>query len=130
MTGKKENITILIVDDNETDLQILADILLHLDCQNIVKSTSAVEALRLAEELRPDLDISDIMMPCMDGGQMRECLKENSGTKGIPTIFLTSAITKKEEKTFGGKLVSGDLLLAKPFSVDEISKAIDLALGS
>ena len=47
---------------------------------------------------QPDLIILDVMMPELDGGQLREMLKESPETMGIPVIFASSILSKKEEK--------------------------------
>ena len=46
--------------------------------------------------------------------------------KRIPVIFVSSIIEKNEEKKYGGMLPGGEWLVAKPYSIDEISKAIDI----
>ena len=130
MAKKKNDKTkILIIDDAEIDLDILESILNQVGFQNIIRASSGEEGVQLAEKHRPDLVMSDIMMPGIDGGEVRQRLKENPTTEGIPVIFTSSIISKKEEKELGGLLRSGDQLVAKPYSSSEISKAIDFALG-
>jgi len=122
-----ETLKILIVDDDEIDLDILETILVQLGCKKIVKAGSGIKAFRIADEQCPDLIISDIIMPGMDGAEMRQRLKNNSRTKRIPVIFASSIIDKNEEDQLGGRLPGGELLIAKPFSIDEIAKAIDIS---
>ena len=64
------------------------------------------------------------MMPGMAGNEFWEFLKEKSTTKDIPVIFISGIISKEEEKAMGGKLVSGDLIVAKPFSIERITEVI------
>ena len=128
MEYKKETLKILIVDDSKIDLDILESILMQLGFQNIIKSESGKEALRLVGKHQPDLVISDIMMPGLSGGEFRELLKENPDTRDIPVIFISSIITRKEEEERGGRLESGDFLIAKPYSIGRIAEAIDFAL--
>ena len=128
MENKKKTLKILIVDDSEIDLDILESILMQLGFQNIIKTGSGKEALRLAEKHQPDLVISDIMMPELTGGKFRELLKENPVTRDIPVIYVSAIITKNEEEERGGRLESGDFLIAKPFSISRIAEAIDFAL--
>ena len=129
MEYDKETLKILIVDDEEIDLDLLEVILLKLGFQNIIKSKSGKEAIKLAEEHQPDLFFIDVMMPGMTGGDFRGLLKENPATKDSPVIFISGIISKDEEKELGGRLASGDLIIAKPFSKDRIAEAIDAALG-
>ena len=128
MLEDKKSIKILIVDDSEIDLDILEEILLGLGFSNVIKTMDGLDAFQLAKKHQPDLVISDIMMPELDGGELVEKLRENSVTKGIPVIFASSILSKKEEKMLGGQLVGGELLIAKPFEADAISEAIDLSL--
>lgn len=128
MRKSKESIKIIIVDDSEIDLDILEEVLMGLGYSNVIKTMDGRDAFNLAKKHQPDLIISDIMMPELDGGELVEKLRENPATKGIPVIFASSIVSKKEEKTLGGQLVGGELLIAKPFEADAISGAIDLSL--
>ena len=129
MEYDKETLKILIVDDEEIDLDLLEAILLKLGFENIIKSKSGKEAIKLVDEHQPDLFFIDVMMPGMTGGDFRGLLKDNPATKDSPVIFISGIISKDEEKELGGRLASGDLIIAKPFSKDRIAEAIDAALG-
>ena len=128
MEFENASMKILIVDDNEIDLELLEAILKHIGFQNIIKSERSIEAMRLAREHQPDLFIIDIIMPEMTGGELRERLRDNSTTRGIPVIFISGIISREEEKKLGGRLASGDLIIAKPLSRDKIAAAIDSVL--
>jgi CheY-like chemotaxis protein len=128
MRQDKETIKILIVDDAEIDLDILEEILKGLGFSNVIKTMDGKDAFRLAKKHQPDLIISDIMMPELDGGQLRELLKESPETRGIPVIFASSILSKEEEKVHGGQLAGGEFLIAKPFEAVSISEAINLSL--
>lgn len=67
-------------------------------------------------------------MPGIDGGALKELLTKNPETKDIPTIFLSAIITKKEQKSLEQSKTS-NIIIAKPYSADEILKAIGFALG-
>lgn len=124
MVYNKENLKVLIVDDNEIDLELLEAILMRMGFQKIMKSKSSEEAIRLIEDHPPDLFFIDIMMPGMAGDEFRGLLKENAATKDIPVIFISGIISKEEEKYMGGRLKSGDIIVAKPFSIERITEAI------
>ena len=129
MVINKENFKILVVDDNETDLELLEDILMRLGFQNIIKSKNGPEAIRLAEEHSPDLFFIDIMMPDMSGDEFRGLLKERPATRNTPVIYISGIISKEEQKAISGRLPSGDLIVAKPFSRGIIARAILESLG-
>jgi CheY-like chemotaxis protein len=130
MGKTKEEVKILIVDDDEKALKLLELKLLQLGFHSIVKESKGTEALETAKELLPDLIFLDIIMPGLDGGKVRERLIENPVTKDIPVVFLSSIIDKKEEKRLGGRLAGGEIIVSKPYSSDEILKAIEKTLGN
>jgi signal transduction histidine kinase/ligand-binding sensor domain-containing protein/DNA-binding NarL/FixJ family response regulator len=84
----KHQHTILLVEDNLPILNYLSDIL-SVDF-SIIKAKDGEEGLELALHYHPDLIISDIMMPVIDGIQMTRSLKENFDTCHIPVILLTA----------------------------------------
>jgi len=130
MADNQDKLKILIVDDSKIDLDILESILMQIGFHDIIKSGSGKEALQLAKKHRPDLIISDILMPELDGVRFRGLLKENPITCDIPVIFISSIIDSQEEVSYGGQLKSGDILIAKPYSKDRISEAINIAIKS
>jgi CheY-like chemotaxis protein len=124
----KENLKIHIIDDNEIDLELLETILRKMGFQNIVTSKSGEEAIQSAKEYQPHLLFIDIMLPGMSGGEFRELLKGHPETERASVIFISGIISKAEEKELGGRLKSGDVIIAKPFSKDRIAEAMVLSL--
>ncbi len=129
MEKEKKDIKILIVDDSEKDLKLLEIRLTQLGFSNIIKARDGKEALKLAWRHLPDLICLDLMMPELDGGRVKERLKEDHKTKNIPTIILSSIITRDEQKSIQ-HLKGGEIIMAKPYSSDELLKAIDKVLGA
>lgn len=125
---EKEDVKILIVDDNEKDLKLLELKLTQLGFRNIIKASGGRDALRLAWRHTPDLIFLDLMMPELDGGKVKEHLKEDHKTKNIPTIFLSSIITKDEQRHIR-HLAGGDMIIAKPYSSDDLMEAIEKSIG-
>ena len=124
MQFAKENLKIHIIDDNEIDLELLETILRKMGFQNVVTSKSGEEAIQSAKEYQPHLFFIDIMLPGMSGGEFRELLKEHPATQNAPVIFISGIISKAEEKELGGRLKSGEVIIAKPFSKDRIAEAM------
>ncbi|HNW52139.1 MAG TPA: two-component regulator propeller domain-containing protein [Prolixibacteraceae bacterium] len=86
-SAKHEN-TILLVEDNLQILNYLSDM---LDAEfSILTASNGAEGLEMATNNHPDLIISDVMMPVVDGIQMTRSLKENFDTCHIPVILLTA----------------------------------------
>lgn len=87
---------ILVIDDEENILQLLRDILSkkgHCVCT----ATSGEEGIAVAEQELPDLILLDVSMPGMDGEVTRRRLLDNTKTKHIRSVFLTSIVTQEEE---------------------------------
>lgn len=106
------NNTILIVEDNEDIRNYLAEVL-QSDGE-LLEATNGSEALKIATENIPDLIISDIMMPVMDGISLTRKLKSDVRTSHIPIILLTaraSFIHKRE-----GFDTGADDYITKPFN--------------
>lgn len=86
-------------------------------------AVNGYEALKAMEKERPDLIISDIMMPVLDGYEFLKIVKSKEATRTIPFIIL-SAKTEIEEIEKGYTLgING--FLAKPFSLSELNKLVE-----
>ena len=81
--------TILIVDDNRQNLELLQAYLEELDCR-ILSAGDGLEALKTVNDRKPDLVLLDIMMPQMSGFEVCRRLKGDPGTCDIPVIMVTA----------------------------------------
>jgi len=81
--------TVLIVDDNEQNLELLQAYLDDLGCA-IRTARDGAEAIVDIEKVLPDLVLLDIMMPKMSGFQVCERLKSNPRTRDVPIIMVTA----------------------------------------
>jgi signal transduction histidine kinase len=111
--GKK---TVLVVDDN-SDICLMVERALSAD-YNIVFASNGKEGLEKALEAQPDLIVSDIMMPVMDGYQMLKALRKEERFQDLPVILLT-AKTGEEGLAEGFQSGANDYL-TKPFSSSEL----------
>jgi len=108
--------TVLVVDDNADLRQYLKGILQQRWTVDVAKN--GIEALKLARQNSPDLILSDVMMPDLDGfGLIRE-LKKCVETKNIPVILLSARAG--EESRVDGLEAGADDYLVKPFSAKEL----------
>ena len=119
---------ILVVDDEQEALTHLTNILKRANYQ-VISTTKGKEAVDLSLKLKPDLIILDILLPDLEGSQVASTLKENSSTSGIPIIFLTGMLSKKEEEFLGGKR-GRDYVLAKPVTQEELLGLVSKVLVS
>ena len=92
MEGAKK---VLVVDDNRT-LRRWLDKTLSAEGYTVLTAANGKEGLDVASQELPDLIVSDVDMPIMDGGEMVSKLKESSTTSHIPVVFLTGLITKDD----------------------------------
>jgi len=110
---------VLIVDDMEINRLVLSEIMEQMGCRPVV-ADSARAALQKIEEEMPQLVLSDISMPDMDGFELCRILKENRKTENIPFIFI-SAFDEPKNIVEGFRLGGADYI-TKPF-VPEIVQA-------
>lgn len=109
--------TILVVDDNKKNLQVLGNIL-HEEAYKVAMAIEGNSAIKLANQLLPDLIILDIMMPGMDGFEVCKILKADENTKEIPIIFLTAKI--EIDDVIEGFNLGGADYITKPFKRKEL----------
>lgn len=112
--------TLLVVEDNDDIRQYIADTFSY-DFQ-ILQATNGEEGLLMAREHIPDIIVSDVMMPRMDGIQLTRQLKEDIRTSHIPVILLTakSGDDDKEQGYDSG----ADSYLTKPFTAKLLASRI------
>ena len=107
---------ILIVEDNSDVRKFIKDSLgneFHFE-----EAENGEEGIKQAEEIIPDLIISDIMMPKMDGNEMTRKLKSDQKTSHIPIILLTAK--SGQENRIKGLETGADEYLIKPFNTKEL----------
>ena len=117
---KKAEQTILIVEDNNELRDFLAAELSNY--YQIVEAIDGKDGMEKAIRSQPDLIISDVMMPNMDGLEMCDKLKMNWQTSHIPIIMLTA---KSDEESFIKSMqIGADIFVNKPFNFRHLSEQI------
>lgn len=112
----EEKTTILIVDDTETNIDILLELL--GDKYDVMVALNGKSALEIVKEDKIDLILLDIMMPEMDGYEVCKILKSEPETKDIPVIFITAKTDEDSiEKAYE---VGGIDYVTKPFKPREL----------
>ncbi|EDP70425.1 transcriptional regulator [Flavobacteriales bacterium ALC-1] len=113
---------VLLIEDDAILRENTAE-LLELSDYDVVTAANGKLGVDKAIETMPDIIISDIMMPELDGYGVLEALSSNDNTKHIPFIFL-SAKTERQDVRKGMNLGADDYI-TKPFSEDELISAIE-----
>ena len=116
---------ILVVDDNPDMRQYLKNILGRNF--TVVTANNGSDALQIIQEQAPQLVVSDVMMPVMDGIQLLKAIKENKRYERIPVILLTARAG--EESRIEGYQIGADDYLVKPFSIKELLARITAQLS-
>ncbi|MCK7557751.1 response regulator [Chitinophaga sedimenti] len=118
--------TIHIVEDNP-ELRALVRQVFQQQYR-ILESPNGAEGLSLATAQLPDLVISDVMMPDMDGLQLCQALKTDERTSHIPVVLLTAKSSQADQVS--GLETGADLYLTKPFSSKVLSLNVRNLLAS
>src|SRR5579883_1100849 len=114
---KSDAARILIVDDNP-DLRTYVSGILREQGYHVWTARNGSEGFQTAQVHRPQLIVSDLMMPMVSGLDMIRMIRENEDLKGIPIILLTA---KADEDTrIEGVEQGADAYLSKPFSDREL----------
>ncbi len=112
----KDASIILVVEDNEDMRKYIIDYL--RDEFHILEAVHGIEGLQMARDQIPDLIITDVMMPQLDGISMCEQLKADEKTSHIPIVMLTAKADQEDKLT--GLDIGIDDYLVKPFDSKEL----------
>jgi two-component system, cell cycle response regulator len=112
---------ILIADDSPTMRMMVTEIL-ETRGYRVIKAEDGLEAAILAYQYHPDLIVSDIEMPKMDGYQVSRLLKNDPQMADIPIIILTSK--DSSGAIFWGYQTGADLYLLKDFKADDLNQVV------
>ena len=98
----------LVVDDEPAILRLVAVVLRDLGCDTLM-AEDAESALRIMESDHPDVVISDIKLPGMDGVELARRIKSNAGSR-TPVLLMSAFAEPRDHQ--------GDGFLAKPFDIE------------
>jgi signal transduction histidine kinase len=120
---KNTNSTVLVVEDNE-DLRQNAALVLELEGYRVYTARDGKEGIDLLTQrgCMPDLIVSDIAMPRMDGYEFFQAVHKIPHLRIVPFIFLTAFGSRRDIRI--GKQLGADDYLVKPFDADEFKDAV------
>ncbi len=116
--------TVLVVEDNPDMIRFI--VALMAVEYNVFAARNGIEALRILGARQPDIIISDVMMPEMDGFELVRRVRDDPETRSIPFVFLT-ARGGAEDRVLG-HAGGADTYLAKPFRSEELLAAVESLL--
>ncbi|MBN1185057.1 MAG: tetratricopeptide repeat protein [Bacteroidales bacterium] len=119
-TQKKHAETVLVVEDHHELRQFICNTL--AEKYNILQADNGKSGIEKAEEYNPDIIITDLMMPEVNGIELTKTLKTNENTSHIPIIILTAKSTVKSK--IEGLESAADDYLTKPFHMEELQARI------
>lgn len=118
---------ILVVDDDEAG-RLLASTMVRSAGHEAIEAENGVRALELARKNPPDVVITDILMPRMDGYQLAREWKADPLLSSIPLIFLTASYTDPADEKFAIEL-GADGFLSKPVDIGMLLETIERVAG-
>jgi CheY-like chemotaxis protein len=117
---------LLVVDDNDQN-RYMAEVLFAGHGYQVASAANGLEALEKAREAPPDLIVTDILMPVMDGFALCREWKKDQRLRSIPFIFYTATYTDPEDKKFGLSL-GADRFFVKPLSPETLTAGVEEVL--
>ncbi len=118
--------TILLIEDKNAIRENIAEFL-ELEGYRVILANNGKTGLSLAKTVFPDIILSDILMPELDGHEVFAALKKEKQTFRIPFIFVTSSAEKSELQAALDKGVDG--YIRKPFELEELLETVERCLA-
>jgi CheY-like chemotaxis protein len=112
---------ILVVDDDPTFCAIMAEIL-RMYRARVYTAFSAEEAMAVLEQVTPDLILTDVMMPEVDGLTFVRRIRSGAVQARIPIIIVSAGVTHREQAA--AMQAGADQFLPKPFSIVDLRAAV------
>ena len=117
---------ILLIEDDQ-NIRSNVKFVLEANDYKVFSAEDGKEGINLAKEVLPDLVICDILMPVLDGYEVKNELSKNSKTSSIPFIYLSAKSDIGDIRT--GMNLGADDYLTKPFKTTDLLKAVEVRLS-
>lgn len=117
---------VLIVEDTKTLLTLIQIYLMGFGLE-FVEAKDGRDALDKARAARPDLVITDVCMPGMDGFELTAAIRRDPGLRKVPVVMLTTL--KDDASRQKGSLAGATAFLTKPVAVEELRGTVGQLLG-
>ena len=113
---------ILLVEDEEPIQQFIGEFLQD-EGYTVICAHHGAQALSMIERWRPDLVVTDLMMPIMNGSELCRRLRSETATREVPIIVMSAA--GRDQADQGG----ADAFLSKPFELDDLLTMVAQYVG-
>jgi CheY-like chemotaxis protein len=113
--------TIIVIDDNDEVRSVVTAVLRNFGF-TVLEANSGEEAIRMILTDKPDLIISDVQMPGMDGHHLLAAIRDLQSTAAIPFILMTGNGSRVDYRR--GMVSGADDYLYKPFTPDDLIEAV------
>jgi len=117
-------VRVLLVDDEVSSAEVLGLILAE-EGYLVTTAADGKQALARLDEARPDILVTDFMMPVMNGAELVKAVRAVPGYENVPVLLISGA----PEAALRPYKVSYQAFLRKPFALDEFLFAVRLARG-
>lgn len=116
---------VLVVDDDDSYCTIIRELLIR-NGYCVLVACNVTEALEMMQRDRPDLILTDIMMPEVDGLTFIRRLRSTPNHSGIPTIVVSALVMARERAA--AAQAGADAFVAKPFSINQLRATIEAVM--
>jgi len=120
---------VLLVDDFDDTRELLAEYFMRVGYHSIM-AKNGVEALERLREVRPDVIITDLMMPGMGGAELVRRVRADARIATIPIILLTGSGRAKALEEMGDDAQHLRAILLKPVKLSDLHDAVESALAA
>ncbi|MBR8831342.1 MAG: Alkaline phosphatase synthesis transcriptional regulatory protein PhoP [Chroococcopsis gigantea SAG 12.99] len=119
-------IKVLVVEDTVSEQELIS-LYLREAGYSVINASNGKEALSQVESQKPDVVVTDVVMPGMNGFELCRSLKKNPVTEKLPVIACTSK--NQELDRLWGMKQGVDMYVTKPFTREEILRAVRAVAG-
>jgi CheY-like chemotaxis protein len=120
----KENIKVLIIDDEVDFCYFVKKNLMKDELFDVVIATNGQDGIELAKNEKPDIILLDLFMPDMPGEDVADALKENTATADIPILFVTALATSDDIVDSEENKIGNNYILPKPVRTKKLIETI------
>ncbi|MFC1478560.1 response regulator [Candidatus Margulisiibacteriota bacterium] len=126
MTESSESKVKVLIADDEPDLPMMAKIMMEGTCYEIITATNGIEAIEMAKSEKPDIIVTDVVMPGKDGFEVCQTVRNTPEIAETPIIIL-SALGDQYHKNIGFEGGADDFMI-KPFGIEELESRMNTLL--